>query len=215
MMAKITVMLVDDHAVVRAGHRMLLSQYDNIAVMAETARGEEACQIFVTVRPDIVVMDLNLPGIGGLAAIRRICGRDPHARILAFSVHDEPLYVTRALEAGCKGYVTKSSAPEILVEAIIKVAHGATYIDPDIASRMVVQPAAGNGSPAILTTLTAREFDIFHLLVNGSTTREIAEELCLGYKTVANYVTLIKSKLGVNTAAEMTRLAYQYGILKS
>jgi two-component system invasion response regulator UvrY len=214
-MAKITVMLVDDHAVVRAGHRMLLSQYDNIAVVAETARGEEACQIYLEVRPDIVVMDINLPGIGGLEAIRRICGRDPHARILAFSVHDEPLYVTRALEAGCKGYVTKSSAPEILVEAIIKIAHGATYIDPDISSRMVAQPTAGIEPAAALTTLTAREFDIFRLLVNGGTTREIAEELCLGYKTVANYVTLIKSKLNVSTTAEMTRMAYQYGILKN
>jgi two-component system, NarL family, invasion response regulator UvrY len=214
-MTKISVLLVDDHAVVRAGHRMLLSQYDNIAVVAETARGEEACRIYHEIRPDIVVMDLNLPGIGGLAAIRRICGRDAHARILAFSVHDEPLYVTRALEAGCKGYVTKSSAPEILVEAIIKVAHGATYIDPDISSRMVAQPTAGIEPAAALTTLTAREFDIFRLLVNGGTTREIAEELCLGYKTVANYVTLIKSKLNVSTTAEMTRMAYQYGILKN
>jgi two-component system invasion response regulator UvrY len=210
-MSKITVMLVDDHAVVRAGHRMLLSQCERIAVVAEAARGEEACQCYLEANPDVVVMDLNLPGIGGLASIRRICTRDPHAKILAFSVHDEPIYVTRALEAGAKAYVTKSSAPEILIEGIIRIANGASYIDPEIAQRMAVQSVAGTDATALLT---AREFDIFRLLVNGGTTREIADELCLGYKTVANYVTLIKTKLNVNTLAEMTRLAYQYGVLK-
>jgi two-component system, NarL family, invasion response regulator UvrY len=213
-MSKITVLLVDDHAVVRAGHRMLLSQHENISVVAEAARGEESCQCYMEVQPDVVVMDINLPGIGGLASIQRIRTRDPHAKILAFSVHDEPLYVTRALEAGAKGYVTKSSAPEILMEAILKVAHGETYIDPEIAQRMAVQSVTGTDPTTLLATLTAREFDIFRLLVNGGTTREIAEELCLGYKTVANYVTLIKNKLNVSTTAEMTRLAYQYGILK-
>ncbi|QFY45013.1 response regulator transcription factor [Candidatus Methylospira mobilis] len=213
MKSKITVMLVDDHAVVRAGHRMLLSQYENISVVAETARGEEAYQRYIEIHPGIVVMDINLPGMGGLASIRRIHGRDPYARILAFSVHDEPLYVTRALEAGAKGYVTKSSAPEILVEAIIRLAQGDTFVDPEIAQRMVVQTVTGTDPSSLLATLSAREFDIFRLLVNGRTTREIAEELCLGYKTVANYATQIKSKLNVRTTAEMTCLAYQYGVL--
>ena len=214
-MSKITVMLVDDHAVVRAGYRLLLAQTENIAVVSEASRGEEACQCYAEVRTDVIVMDINLPGIGGLASIRRICARDPNAKILAFSIHDEQLYVLRALEAGAKGYVTKSCAPEILVDAVIKIANGETYIDPDIAQRMVVQTATGTDPATALNSLSAREFDIFCLLVNGRTTREIADELCLGYKTVANYITLLKNKLNVSSTAEMTRMAYQYGILKS
>lgn len=214
-MSKITVMLVDDHAVVRAGYRLLLSQTENIAVVSEASRGEEACQCYAEAQPDVIVMDINLPGIGGLASIRRICARDPNAKILAFSIHDEQLYVLRALEAGAKGYVTKSCAPEILVDAVIKIAGGETYIDPEIAQRMVVQTATGTDPAAALNSLSAREFDIFCLLVKGCTTREVADELCLGYKTVANYISLLKNKLNVHTTAEMTRMAYQYGILKS
>jgi len=214
-MSKITVMLVDDHAVVRAGYRLLLSQTENIVVVSEASRGEEACHDYTEVQPDVIVMDINLPGIGGLASIRRICARDPNARILAFSIHDEQLYVLRALEAGAKGYVTKSCAPEILVDAVIKIASGETYIDPDIAQRMVVQTATGSDPATALNSLSAREFDIFCLLVNGCTTREVADELCLGYKTVANYICLLKHKLNVHTTAEMTRMAYQHGILKS
>jgi DNA-binding NarL/FixJ family response regulator len=214
-MARISVMLVDDHAVVRAGYRLLLSQTGNIAVISEAARGEEACQLYVDVQPDVVVMDINLPGIGGLASIRRILARDPSARILAFSVHDEPLYVSRSLEAGARGYVTKSCAPEILIEAVLKVARGATYVDPDIAQRMVVQSATGSDPATLLSALSAREFDIFLLLVKGLTTREVADELCLSYKTVANYICLVKDKLNVNTTAEMTRMAYEHGILKN
>jgi len=214
-MSKITVMVVDDHAVVRAGYRLLLSQTENIEVVAEASRGEEACQCYAAIQSDVVVMDINLPGIGGLAAIRRICARDPNARILAFSIHDEPLYVQKALEAGAKGYVAKSCAPEILVDAVIEIASGKTYIDPDIAQRMVLQGAAGTDPAAALRSLSAREFDVFCLLAKGCTTREVAEELCLGYKTVANYITVLKSKLQVNTTAEMARLAYQHAILKN
>jgi DNA-binding NarL/FixJ family response regulator len=155
-------------------------------------------------------MDINLPGIGGLAAIRRICGRDPNAKILAFSIHDEPLFVQRALEAGAKGYVSKSCAAELLVEAVIRIAGGESYIEPEIAQRMVVQTATRSDPAAALNALSEREFDIFCLLVNGCTTREVADELCLGYKTVSNYI-----KLNVNTTVEMARMAYQYGILKN
>ncbi len=214
-MAEIKVMLVDDHAVVRAGYRLLLSQTENIIIVAEAARGEEACQLYAEARPDVIVMDINLPGIGGLSSIRRICAKDPAAKILAFSVHDEPLYVTRSLEAGAKGYVTKSCAPEILVEAVRRIADGDTYVDPEIAQRMIVQTATGSDPSTALNALSAREFDIFRLLVMGRTTREVADELCLGYKTVANYITLLKNKLNVSTIAEMTRMAYQHGILKS
>ena len=128
MKEKIKVILVDDHAVVRAGFRLLLSSVDHIDVIAEAERGEQACQLYLEKQPDVIVLDLSMPGIGGLESIRRILLRDSAARILVFSVHDEIVYVNRALGAGAKGYITKNSAPEILVEALEKIAAGEAYI---------------------------------------------------------------------------------------
>ncbi len=215
MNRKITVMLVDDHAVVRAGYRLLLGQSGRIETVREAERGEEACQYYAECQPDVVVMDLSMPGIGGLAAIRRIRARDPQARILAFSIHDETVYAERALEAGAAGYITKSCAPEILVEAVQAVARGEHYIEQDIAQHLAVQKVTGQGAAALLQSLSAREFDVFCLLAQGRTPREVADELCLSYKTAANYSTQIKAKLGVNTTAEMARLAFRQGIFKA
>jgi DNA-binding NarL/FixJ family response regulator len=210
-----TILLVDDHTVVRAGYRMLLSGVDDLMIVAEASRGEEACQLYQEMRPEVVVMDLSLPGIGGLACIRRLRSRDPAAKILVFSIHDELIYVVRALEAGARGYITKSCAPEILIEAVRRIAGGESFLEPEIAQRLAVQTLGGTVTRPLLSGLSAREFDVFLLLAKGYTTHEVAEELRLGYKTVANYCTLIKSKLGVNTTAEMARLAYQNGIFKT
>jgi DNA-binding NarL/FixJ family response regulator len=214
-MSKITVMLVDDHEVVRAGYRLLLSETEQIMVTQEAGRSEEAYQLYSEKPPQVVVMDLNLPGIGGLATIRRICIKDPDAKILACSIHDEPLFVQRALEAGAKGYVSKGCPADLLVEAVVNIANGGTYVEPSLSQRMVVQIITGQAPSSTLNTLTVREFDIFCLLVKGLTTREVADELCLGYKTVSNYLSLIKHKLNINTIAEMTQIAYQQGILKN
>lgn len=215
MKPKITVMLVDDHAVVRAGYRLLLSQTENIEVICEADRGEEACQYYAENRPDVIVMDLTLPGIGGLAAVRRIISRNPNAKVLVFSIHDELVYVVRALEAGARGYITKSCAPEVLVEAVVKIAVGESYLETEIAQKLARRSADRTSRERILDSLSAREFDVFCLLSQGYTTREAAEELRLGYKTVCNYATLVKEKLNLHTTAEMARLAYQYGLLKS
>ena len=129
MKEKIKVILVDDHAVVRAGFRLLLSSVDYIDVIAEAERGEQACQLYLDKKPDVIVLDLSMPGIGGLESIRRILLRDSAAKILVFSVHDELVYVNRALAVGAKGYITKNTAPAILVEAIEKIAAGETYIE--------------------------------------------------------------------------------------
>lgn len=214
MNPKITVMLVDDHAVVRAGYRLLLSQTGHIDVIAEAERGEEACQLYADHHPRVTVMDLNLPGMGGLATLRRIVARDAAARVLVFSIHDELAYVTRALEAGAKGYITKSCAPEVLVEAVARIAEGGTFVEPELAQKLAMRPYAAPGAETALEGLSPREFDIFRLLAQGLTTREVAEELHLGYKTVANYATLLKNKLGVSTAAELARLAYAHGLIK-
>ena len=212
MSRSITVLLVDDHAVVRTGYRLLLSQSQKIGRVTEVQTGEQACRHYHDQRPDVVVMDLSMPGIGGLDAIRRICAKDSAANILVFSIHDELVYVNRALQAGARGYITKRSAPDILVDAVLQLAAGSTYIEPLLNEHMHRQ--YGLTRPASpLDSLSAREFDVFILLAKGLTVKQISDELRLGYKTVANYNTSIKGKLNANTGAELARLAYEKGLV--
>lgn len=211
---KIKVILVDDHAVVRAGFRMLLSTEDDIDVIAEADRGEAACQLYLEQQPDVMVLDLSMPGIGGLESIRRICNRDNNAKILVFSVHDEMVYVDRAMKAGAKGYITKNSAPGILVEAIQKIATGEIYIEQGLMKNLPLQNSETDYQ-TIIDSLSAREFDVFLLLAKGLTAHKIANELCLGYKTVANYGTQIKGKLKVSTVAELAHIAMVLRVMKN
>lgn len=209
----INVMLVDDHAVVRAGYNMLLKNASEITVVAEASSGEEAYQLYSAHKPDVVVMDLSLPGIGGIEAIKRICSRDNKATILVFSMHEEVIFVEQALQAGASGYITKSTDPQLLVEAIIRLAKGEKYIDADLAQRLAYEKSRGQDS--LLSDLSTREFEIFCMLAEGSNTSEIAKRLCLSYKTVANYSTQIKSKLNVSTVADIARLAIRYNIIQA
>jgi two-component system, NarL family, invasion response regulator UvrY len=218
MKNRIKIILVDDHAVVRAGFRMLLSTEDAIEVIADAERGEQACQLYLEKQPDVMVLDLSMPGIGGLEAIRRICNRDSQAKILVFSVHDERVYVDRALNAGAKGYITKHAHPEILIAAIQKIAKGEVYIEqglirPDgalLSKRLETNEA---NYKSMIESLSAREFDVFLLLAKGLTAHKIAGELCLGYKTVANYGTQIRSKLNVSSVAELAHIAIVLGVM--
>jgi two-component system, NarL family, invasion response regulator UvrY len=213
-MKKINVLLVDDHAVVRAGFRMLLASTATIEIVAEADRGEAASQLYLEKQPDVVVLDLSMPGIGGLEAIRRICNRDSLAKILVFSVHDESVYVSRAMEAGAKGYITKNSASEILVDAIQKIAAGDVYIESGLEKTSRIHHNELDYKN-LINTLTPKEFDIFCLLAKGLTTHKIADELCLGYKTVANYGTQIKNKFHAVTVAELAHIATALGIIKN
>ena len=210
---KIRVLLADDHAVVRAGYRVLLQNTTDIEVVAEADSGERACRAFADLQPDVVVMDLSMPGIGGLQAMRRMVARDPNARILVFSMHEDTVFVEQALQAGAQGYITKSSAPEILVEAIRELASGKSHIDTEIVQRLAFQKARGKDSP--FSNLSTREFEIFCLLAEGLNTSEIAKRLSLSYKTIANYSTQIKSKLHVSTVAEIARLAIRHNIINA
>jgi two-component system, NarL family, invasion response regulator UvrY len=213
MKDRIKVILVDDHAVVRAGFRMLLSTAKNIDVIAEAERGEQACQLYLEKQPDVMVLDLSMPGIGGLESIRRICSRDSEAKILVFSVHDEMVYVNRAMNAGAKGYITKNSAPGILVTAIQKIAAGETYVEQGLIKNSAEINEVNYR--VLIDSLTTREFDVFLLLAKGLTVHKVADELCLGYKTVANYGTQIRSKLNVTTVAELAHIAMVLGVMKN
>ncbi|MBS4049785.1 MAG: response regulator transcription factor [Methylomonas sp.] len=212
---KINVLLVDDHAVVRAGYKAYLSLSEHIGHIYEADRGETACQLYSRQLPDVVVMDLSMPGLGGLESIRRLLSRHGNCKILVFSIHNELVYVTRAIKAGAKGYITKSNAPETLITAVCTIAEGGTYVDPELAQQLAINSAVDQDETAKIKSLSPREFDIFCLLATGVTTREAAENLCLSYKTVGNHSTAIKEKLGVKTLSELALLASRHGIVKN
>ena len=209
---KIRVLLVDDHAIVRAGYRMLLKNCDDITVVAEAETGERACRLFAETQPDVVVMDLTMPGMSGLEAIRRMTARDPGAKVLVFSMHEETVFVEQALQAGAKGYLMKSSNPEILIDAIRELAAGKSHIDNEIVQKLAYAKTKGKDSP--FSDLSTREFEIFCLLAEGHNTSEIAKRLSLSYKTVANYSTQIKTKLQVTTVADLARLAIRHHVIE-
>lgn len=211
----ITVLLADDHSVVREGYRRLLERADGLTVVGEAANAGEAYDAFRRLQPDVVVMDISLPGVSGIEAMRHILAREPRARVLMFSMHDEPIFATRAFAAGALGYVTKASAPEVLVDAVRAVAQGERYISADMAQALALQAVGAQGGASTagnVANLSHREFEVMRLLVAGETLSAIAEKLQLSYKTVANHQSAIRQKLGVETHVQLLKIAAQQGI---
>jgi DNA-binding NarL/FixJ family response regulator len=206
------IILVDDHAVVRTGYKLLLENESDIEVVAELESGEQANQQARELNPDVIVMDLSMPGMGGLEAIRRIKAKNPEIKILVFTMHDNVSFVEHAMEAGASGYITKNNAPNILIHAVHQIAEGKTYIEPALESEMNVQHELGKGSA--LSNLSHREFQIFCLFAEGLNANDIANDLSLSVKTVANYQTQIKEKLGVSSTTELVKLAISNGIIQ-
>lgn len=209
--AGIAVFLVDDHSVVREGYRRLLERSVGIRVTGEAANAADAYREFQRLNPDVVVMDISLPGASGIEAMRRMLARESAAKVLMFSMHEEPIFATRAFQAGALGYVTKASAPEVLVDAVRTVARGVRYISPDMAQALALQSVGARGA-AGLEALSNREFEVMRLLVAGDTVTTIADKLQLSAKTVANHQSLIRQKLGVETQAQLIRVAAQQGV---
>jgi DNA-binding NarL/FixJ family response regulator len=207
----VRVLLVDDHAVVREGYRRLLERTPDIEVIAEAVSGEEAYRLFCEQQPDVVVMDLNLPGMSGVEATRRMLAREADARVLVFSMHEDALFGSRALQAGARGYVTKASAPEVLVEAVRAVSAGRMFISHDMAQQLALQTVPGQ--EVALNSLSPREFEVFRLLAEGKSVNDIARILSLSQKTIANYQSLIKQKLEADTSAQMVWIALRRGLV--
>jgi DNA-binding NarL/FixJ family response regulator len=209
--ARLRVMLVDDHGIVRSGFRRLLERYPTIEVVAEADTGEQAYRSFVEHAPDVTVLDLSMPDTGGLEILRRLLAREPAARVIVFSMHEDAALVDRAMRLGARGYVSKSNAPDVLAQAVLEVAAGKLFLSPDIAHALALFKRAGEDDP--LKLLTAREFEIFQQIVAGQSAAEIASTLNLSAKTVANYHTLIKQKLNVGSDVELVRLALRHNLL--
>ena len=206
-----TIILVDDHAVVREGYRSVLQKQPGLRVIPEASDGAEAYRLFKDVKPDLVIMDLTMPGIGGIESIRRIRQWDRGARILVFTMHENAAFAVQAIRAGARGYVTKTSPPEVLIEAVRNVLSGQIAISPDIDHELALSRLTGEAAAA--DVLTAREFEVLQMLLAERTTDEIAGALHLSPKTVANLHSLIKDKLGVGSDIELVRLALRQGIL--
>lgn len=207
---KTTIMLVDDHAVVRMGFRMLLDSVPGLRVVAEASDGETALQLCGTCLPEVIVTDLSMPGMGGLAFIERLKNRHTLARLIVLSAHDEPLFVRRAMAAGASGYLCKRAAPEHLTVAVKRVAEGKRYLDPDLAERMALEDLDG-GDP--VAGLTSREFEVFLQLAKGRAVAQVAEQLFLSPGTVGTHLYHIKQKLGAQNAAELAMMAMQRGLI--
>ena len=213
MSKKINIILVDDHAVVRAGVRRLLEQEPLFDVIGEAESGEKAYQLFGELNPDVMVMDLSMPGMGGLEAIRRILMRDEKAKILVLSMHEDLSFANQALKLGAKGYLIKNTLGDDLVKAIEAISQGDIFLSDEIAKKIAVSSIDGGQDP--IHDLSAREFEIFRLLAEGFEVDAIATTLNISSKTVSNYQTMIKQKLNIHTPVELIRYAIKAGVIKN
>jgi two-component system, NarL family, invasion response regulator UvrY len=203
------ILIVEDHAIVRAGLRRLLDAEPG-AEIRETADGKAALTVFREQQPDLVVLDLNLPGIGGIEVISRLKTADPAIRILILSMHDDLIHVTRALQAGAAGYISKHAPPDEILSAIRRVASGQTYVEHDIAEELVFANIQTPSRP--LQDLSSRDLEILRLLAEGHSLPQIANTIGISYKTAANSCTLIKTKLRVSSTADLIRIAIRCGL---
>ncbi len=210
----IKVMLVDDHDLVRTGIRRLLEDAADIEVVGEAASGETALEQVQAAAPDVVLMDINMPGIGGLEATRKLLRRNPELRIIIVTMHDDDLFPQRLMKAGAMGYLTKGAQIDEILRAIRAVMAGKRYIAPEIAQQMALSSFDGNeGSP--FDSLSEREMQVLLMMMDGQTVSTISEKLCLSPKTVSTYRSRLYSKLGVQNDVELARLALLHGVVES
>jgi two-component system invasion response regulator UvrY len=209
----IRVLLADDHGVVRTGFRLLLETAEDVRVVGEADSGETCIARFDELSPDVVVLDLSMPGMGGLEALRRLRARLRTVRVLALSAHDDSMHARRALRQGALGFLSKRTAPETLLEGVRAVAEGKRYIDPKLAQDVALAEIDGGLSP--LEQLSEREFDVFIRLARGSAVPRIAAELKLSASTVGTHLYNIKVKLNATNQSELTLIALRAGLIEA
>ena len=198
------VLIVDDHPIVVSGCKALLGVDPAIEVI-DASDGETGYSAYFADQPDVAVIDINLPGVSGLELCRRILQRDPEARLIIFSMNDDPVFAARAIEAGAKGYIAKNDDPLLFADAVRRVAAGGVYLRPEMAREVAFIRVGSGANP--LSHLSARELEILRLLAAGNSMTQIAHVLNVSYKTVANNCTALKHKLGARSAMDLMRIA--------
>jgi two-component system invasion response regulator UvrY len=206
-------MLVDDHELVRSGIKKLLEEVSGIKVVAEAESGEQAVRQVRSKKPDVILMDISMPGIGGLEATRKIIQSVPEAKVLAVTIHDDEPFPARLLEAGASGYITKGCDVREIISAINTVYRGGRYLTPDIAQKMALS-FVSNRDKSPLEELTQRETQVMLMIVGGEANMQISKKLCLSPKTTSTYRYRLFEKLGVLNAVELTRFAIRHGLIK-
>ena len=212
MSKSITVLLVDDHQIVRVGFRRLIETTSDIRVLAEAQSGEESYQLVYDLRPDVIIMDINMPGIGGLEAIGRLHKRNAKEKIIALTVHETEPFPSRVLAAGAQGYLSKRCAPQELIQAIRKVHRGETFVTKQVMREINKTPGSDE---AAINKLTPREFQVFSLLAVGRTAVEIGQDMNLSHKTIHSHRSNIMKKLKLETSFSIVQFAILQGIVKN
>ena len=209
----INVMLVDDHDLVRKGIRRLLDDNSEIKVIAEAPDGEQAIRQIRRQKPDVILMDISMPGIGGLEATRKITQGSPDMKVIVVTIHEDDPFPARLLEAGAAGYITKGCDIEEIIQAIRSVYSGKQYITPGVAQKLALS-LVNNRGKSLLHELTQREVQVMLMVVKGDSNREISEKLCLSPKTTSTYRGRLFDKLGVDNDVELTRFAIRHGLIR-
>jgi two-component system invasion response regulator UvrY len=208
----VRVLLADDHAVVRLGFRLLL-EGAGVVVVDEADSGENAIRRYADTTPDLLVMDVSMPGIGGLAALERLLVWEPKARVLMLSAHQDDIVPVRALRLGASGYLCKRADPAEFLRAVGQVANGRRYLDPELAQTVALAQLSGSANP--VGTLTEKELAVFLKLAEGRSVNDVASDFCLSPSTVGTHLYHIKQKLNVQNAAELTLVAVRNGLLEA
>jgi len=210
--AGLKILLADDHAIVRMGFRLLL-EGAGAHVLAEADSGEEALRLHADVAPDVLVMDVSMPGCGGLAALERLCARDPAARVLMLSAHQDGVIPVRALKAGAIGYLCKRCLPDEFLRAVGQVGRGQRYLDPELAQQVALAQISGTANP--VEALTDKEFTVFLQLAQGRSVNDVAQDFHLSTSTVGTHLYHIKQKLNAGNAAELALIAMRAGLMEA
>ncbi len=209
----ISVLLTDDHALVRTGIRRLLEDSKQVTIVGEAENGEEGLKMAQSLNPDVILMDVNMPGIGGVEACRRILQRNPKQKIIVLTIHNEQTFPKRLLEIGAKGYLTKECGVEEMIEAIRQVNNGGAYIAPSIAQQLALSLLPGNEDNPI-DKLSRREFQVMLMISHGQTNIEISEKLCLSPKTISTYRLRLLEKLGAQNEVDLIKIAVEQGMIE-
>ncbi len=208
----IKVLLTDDHALVRTGIKRLLEDSQIITIVGEADSGEACIKMVQNLEPDVILMDVNMPGIGGVEACRRILQRDPQQKIIVLTIHTEQTFPKRLLEIGARGYLTKECDPAEMINAVRQVHQGGSYIEPRIAQQLALSLLPGNGDNPV-DRLSRREFQVMLMISQGMSNTQISERLCLSPKTVSTYRSRLLEKLGANNEVDLVRIAVEQGMV--